>query len=90
MTPDEAVGPRDIRQLLDLLNSADHLEAEANDGEVLAQSSGPQQTVQTTVTHNAVVLPRFVEPNTPVPNDIENRFAAHIVHGMSKLRADNE
>jgi hypothetical protein len=92
MVSDKAVGPIEIQQLLDLLNASDRGEPRQNDG--LVQSS--EQHLPTRMSDAEEVLaatakeaPAEVRPSaseTAVPDDAENRFAAHIVHGMFKLK----
>jgi hypothetical protein len=97
MTSDEAVGPLDIAKLLALLNASE--DDASQDGatpdhrsKTVLPLSEPEQSAEK-IDLQQEVLPATaaqaqpVAPDDPVPLDVENRFAAHIVHGMSKLRA---
>jgi hypothetical protein len=101
MTSDEAVGPLDIAKLLALLNASEEGATPANseDGATLGNHSEralplsePEQSGEKIEQHQEVFTAttaqaELVAPDSPVPHDVENRFAAHIVHGMSKLKA---
>jgi hypothetical protein len=103
MTSDEAVGPLDIAKLLALLNASEDDASQDGAtpgyrGETGLPLSEPEQGAEKIDLQEEVDLHREVltapaaqaqpvAPDDPVPQDVENRFAAHIVHGMSKLRA---
>ena len=98
MTSDEAVGPLDMTKLLALLNASEDGATPGNHGETVLPLSEPEQSaekidLQEEIDLHREVLPRAaaqaqpVAPDDPVPQDIENRFAAQIVHGMAKLKA---
>jgi hypothetical protein len=91
MTSNEAVGPMDIKNLLDLLNASEEGAAPGNDSETVLPWSEPEPGVEKIEQHK--VLSATIAqadpgaPGSPVPDDVGNRFAAHIVHGMSKRKA---
>ena len=91
MTSNEAVGPMDIKNLLDLLNASEEAAAPGNDRETVLPWSEPESGVEKI--EQQEVLPATMaqaDPgaaDSPVPDDVGNRFAAHIVHGMSKRKA---
>ena len=98
---DEAIGPLDIAKLLALLNASEEGATPANseDGATLGNHSERalplselEQSAERIEQHQEVLAAttaqaELVAPDSPVPHDVENRFAAHIVHGMSKLKA---
>jgi hypothetical protein len=91
MTSDETVGPIDVKKLLKLLNNSESEDGAAlgNQGETLSPLSQRGQSVEK-MDHQKALTAAQAEPAAPdtaVPDDVENRFAAHIVHGMSKLKA---
>ena len=91
MTSNEAVGPMDIKNLLDLLNASEEGAAPGNDRETVLPWSEPEPAAEKIGQRE--VLPSTIAqadpgtPDSPVPDDVGSRLAAHIVHGMSKLRA---
>ena len=96
MTSDEAVGPLDMTKLLALLNASEDDASQdgaspGNRGETVLPLNEPEQSAEKIDQHQAVnattAQAEFVAPDSPVPQDVENRFAAHIVHGMSKLKS---
>ena len=77
-------GPLDMRRLLDLLNSSEGNGYESNEPVpsteyALSNLEEPPPGVSSLNTTNSK------SPTDPTET-VENRFAAHIVHGMSKLR----
>jgi hypothetical protein len=98
---DEAIGPLDIAKLLALLNASEdsttpgNSENGATPGNHAKRAlplSEPEQSAEKIDQHQEVLAAttaqaELVAPDSPVPHDVENRFAAHIVHGMSKLKA---
>jgi hypothetical protein len=89
---DEAVGPLDIAKLLALLNASEEGATPGTHGETVLPLSEPEQSAERIDQHQEVFTATTaqaepVAPDSPVPHDVENRFAAHIVHGMSKLKA---
>jgi hypothetical protein len=85
MTSNAAVDPLDMEKLLAMLNAAEDGAPEDRSEAVL-----PSSELDPSADHHPQALtPTMVraEPGGPVPDDIENRFAAHIVHGMAKLKA---
>jgi hypothetical protein len=86
MTSSEAVGPIDIHQLLDLLNASDRVEPRPNIGGPLIQSTEPEQPEETIPPGSKEISPRAELSDAAALSEVENRFAAHIVHGMSKLK----
>jgi len=99
MTSEEAVGPFDIAKLLALLNASEDDASQdgatpGNRGQTVLPLSEPEQSaekidLQEEIDLHPEVLAQAqpVAPDDPVPQDVENRFAAHIVHGMAKLKA---
>ena len=101
MTSDEAVGPLDMTKLLALLNASEDDASEddasqdgatpGNRGQTVLPLSEPEESAekidQRQVLNATTAQAEFVAPDSPVPQDVENRFAAHIVHGMSKLKS---
>ena len=91
MTSNEAVGPTGIKNLLDLLNASEEGAAPRNDSETVLPWSEPEPSVekieQQEVLSATIALADPGTPGSPVPDNVGNRFAAHIVHGMSKRRA---
>jgi hypothetical protein len=89
MTSNEAVGPMDIKNLLDLLNASEEGAAPGNDSETALPWSEPEPGVEKIEQHKVLSIAQADPgaPGSPVPDDVGNRFAAHIVHGMSKRRA---
>jgi hypothetical protein len=101
MTSEEAVGPLDIAKLLALLNASEDDASQdgaapGNRGETVLSEpelGAEKIDLQEEVDLHREVLPATaaqpqpVAPDDPVPQDVENRFAAHIVHGMAKLKA---
>jgi hypothetical protein len=85
MTSNAAVDPLDMEKLLAMLNAAED-GAPEDHGETALPSSELDPSADH---HPQALTPTMVraEPGGPVPDDIENRFAAHIVHGMAKLKA---
>jgi len=91
MMSNEAVGPMDIKNLLDLLNASEEGAALGNDREMVLPLNEPEpgaeKLEQQEVLSSAIVQADPGAPDSPVPDDVGNRFAAHIVHGMSKRKA---
>ena len=90
MTSNEAVGPMDIKNLLDLLNASEEGAVPGNDRETVLQDEpepGAEKIEQQEVLSAAIAQADPGAPDSPVPDDVGNRFAAHIVHGMSKRKA---
>ena len=91
MTSNEAVGPMDIKNLLDLLNASEEDAAQGNDSETVLLLNGLEPGVEKIEQHKVLSATiAQADPGAPgslVPDDVGNRFAAHIVHGMSKRRA---
>jgi hypothetical protein len=79
--PDQPLGPSEIGQLLELLNaSEERQDAAGNAPEALDEHEG------------ATSITSFVEADRVAlsvdrAGAVENKFAAHIVQGMSKLKA---
>jgi len=91
MTSHEAVGPMDIKNLLDLLNASEEGAAPGNDRETVLPLNAPEPGVEK-IEQQEVLSATIAQadpwaPDSPVPDDVGNRFAAHIVHGMSKRKA---
>jgi hypothetical protein len=92
----QADGPEEIAKLLELLNASEppeeteshvaqvvdqHAQDEqAQDEQMRDEQEAPIPAATQRLSANPVAL-----PNDP-SDEIENRFAAHIVQGMSKLR----
>jgi hypothetical protein len=85
---DNSIGSSDIARLLDLLNSSDAQSENVSDAqpEPGSQLAPPEPA-------DAVSVPRIslsdldqVDLAAESDETLENRFAAHIVHGMSKLK----
>ena len=81
---DNLAGRLDMGQLLDLLNSSEGHDENTD-------AAQPMPSIQQAVSNSGEPLPVPTPPETiNSPTDpketVENRFAAHIVHGMSKLR----
>jgi hypothetical protein len=81
---DNFAGPLDMGRLLDLLNSSEGHDEDTD-------TTQPVPSIQQALSNSGQ------PPSVPAPPDtinsptdpkeaVENRFAAHIVHGMSKLR----
>jgi hypothetical protein len=91
MTSNEAVGPMDIKNLLDLLNASEEDAVPGNDRETLLPLNelerGVKKIEQQEVLSATIAQADPGAPGSPVPDDVGNRFAAHIVHGMSKRKA---
>ena len=91
MTSDEAVGPLDMTKLLALLNASEDGATPGTHGETVLPLIEPEQSAEKIDQHQVLnattAQAEFVAPDSPVPQDVENRFAAHIVHGMSKLKS---
>jgi hypothetical protein len=83
-TPDNFGSLSDIAGLLDLLNSS-----EAPDEGATRFEPAPE-TARDAEKAAPLTIPLSVRPNSPdVPTDLQvsdNRFAAHIVGGMAKLK----
>jgi hypothetical protein len=81
----------DIKNLLDLLNASEEGAAPGNDRETLLPSNEPEpgaeKVEQQEVLSSTIAQADPWGPDSPVPDDVGNRFAAHIVHGMSKRKA---
>jgi hypothetical protein len=81
----------DIKNLLDLLNASEEDAVPGNDRETVLPLNELERGVKKI--EQQEVLSATIEqadpgaPGSPVPDDVGNRFAAHIVHGMSKRRA---
>jgi hypothetical protein len=76
-----ADGPEEIAKLLELLNASERLEETASHAaQVQDEHEVPIPVTTQRVSSNPVALPD--DPS----DEVENRFAAHIVQGMSKLR----
>jgi len=78
---DHAVGPSEIAKLLELLNASEGREETASH----ASQAPAEPEVPIPVTTHPVSSDRVVLPDDPF-EEVENRFAAHIVQGMSKLK----
>ena len=91
MTSNEAVGPMDIKNLLDLLNASEEGAVPGNDRETVLPLNelerGVEKIEQQEVLSATIALADPGAPGSPVPDNVGNRFAAHVVHGMSKRRA---
>jgi hypothetical protein len=90
MTSNEAVGPMDIKNLLDLLNASEEGAVPGNDREMvlpLNELEPGAEKVEQEVLPATIAQADPWAPDSPVPDDVGNRFAAHIVHGMSKRKA---
>jgi len=91
MTSNEAVGPMDIKNLLDLLNASEEGAVPGNDRETVLPLNEPEpgaeKLEQQEVLSATIAQADPGAPDSPVPDDVGNRFAAHIVHGMSKRKA---
>jgi hypothetical protein len=79
---DHAAGPLEFQKLLELLNESEEREEISSHGppthdEHNVLFAGPVSAEQP---HHVEELP--ADP----PDDVENRFAAHIVQGMSKIK----
>jgi hypothetical protein len=91
MTSNEMLGLMDIKNLLDLLNASEE-DAAPQDYSEAVLSLSEAEPADETIERQKVLPSTSVQadpgaPNSPVPDDVGNRFAAHIVHGMSKRRA---
>jgi hypothetical protein len=78
---DHAVGPSEIAKLLELLNASEEREETASH----ASQAPDELEVPIPVTTQPVSSDPVVLPDDP-SEEVENRFAAHIVQGMSKLK----
>ena len=91
MTSNKAVGPMDIKNLLDLLNASEEGAAPGNNRETVLPLNeselGAEEVEQQEVSSATIAQADPGAPDSPVPDDVGNRFAAHIVHGMSKRKA---
>jgi hypothetical protein len=91
MTSNEAVGPMDIKNLLDLLNASEEGAAPGNDRETMLLLNEPEPEAekieQQEVLSSTIAQADPCAPDNPIPDDVGNRFAAHIVLGMSKRKA---
>ena len=76
---DHAVGPSEIAKLLELLNASEGREEKAR------QASPAPDELEVPISTQPVSSDPVVLPDDPT-EEIENRFAAHIVQGMSKLK----
>src|SRR6266480_2062949 len=93
----EASSPLDIKHLLELLNASDSpVDDERSVARLDAVPPGDGKTVEvSSLPDHAVEGDQLVRPEDPeldvdiarIPADDENKFAAHIVQGMSKLKA---
>jgi hypothetical protein len=77
-------GLLDMAGLLDLLNSSEGRDEDTD-------ATQPEASIQQALSNVAEPSPAPAPPDTissptDLKNTAENRFAAHIVHGMSKLR----
>ena len=88
MTSGEAIGPIDIHQLLDLLNASDGVEPCPNISGPLIKSTESEQPEETISPGSTEISHRGAAElsDAAALSEVENRFAAHIVHGMSKLK----
>jgi hypothetical protein len=81
-TSDDSVGSPEIAKLLELLNESEAREETAS------------QALQGLDEHEVIApAPPYmeearVELSADLPDAVENRFAAHIVEGMSKIKRD--
>jgi hypothetical protein len=91
MTSNEALGPMDIKNLLDLLNASEEGAVPGKDRETVLPSTEPEPGAEKIerqeVLSAAIAQADPAAPDSPVPDDVGNLFAAHIVHGMSKRKA---
>jgi hypothetical protein len=78
---DHAVGPSEIAKLLELLNASEEREETASH----ASQAPDELDVLIPVPTQPVSSDPVVLPDDP-SDEVENRFAAHIVQGMSKLK----
>jgi hypothetical protein len=78
---DHAVGPSEIAKLLELLNASEERE------ETASHASQAPDELEVPI---PVTTPPVSSDPVALPDDrsqeVENRFAAHIVQGMSKLK----
>jgi len=78
---DHAVGPSEIAKLLELLNaSEERVETAGHASQAPDEPEVPIPVTTQPVSSDPVALPD--DPS----DEVENRFAAHIVQGMSKLK----
>jgi acetyl-CoA carboxylase carboxyltransferase component len=86
-----ADGPEEIAKLLELLNASERREeteshaAQVLDEHVQDEQAQDEPEVPIPVTTQHVSSNPVALPDDPF-DEVENRFAAHIVQGMSKLR----
>jgi hypothetical protein len=84
--PDKSAGPFDIANLLELLNSSEG--DDAHDARPTGETSlaGPK-LIETSSIPEAMSLPaETVDFSVDPQENSDNRFAAHIVYGLSKLK----
>jgi hypothetical protein len=79
---DHAVGPSEIAKLLELLNASEGREETAS----LASQAQDEPEFSIPATTQPVSSDPVGLPDDP-SDEVENRFAAHIVQGMSKLKS---
>jgi hypothetical protein len=79
---DNFAGFLDMVQLLDLLNSSESHDETAD----VAQPSIQQVLSNSKEPSPIPTPPDMINSPTDPKETVENRFAAHIVHGMSKLK----
>jgi hypothetical protein len=76
---DHAVGPSEIAKLLELLNASEGRE------ETASHASQAPDELEVPISTQPVSSDPVALPGDPF-EEVENRFAAHIVQGMSKLK----
>jgi hypothetical protein len=88
---DNSAGSSDVARLLDLLNTTERLGEKAERipampaarGAVSQPADGPEAIL---ISAKPPVTPDPVDLSTDQQEAVENRYAAHIVSGMSKLK----
>ena len=88
---DNLAGPMDMGRLLDLLNSSEGQDEDTDNTKpepsIEQALSNPGEPPSVPSPPNSVPAPLDTTNSQVDPKEtVENRFAAHIVHGMSKLR----
>jgi hypothetical protein len=81
MASSSSIGPSDIAKLLDLLNASEPHD-ENGEGPVSPDANTPPPDVDPGITQAS----HSVDPSDFSKDFAENRFAAHIISGMRKLK----
>jgi hypothetical protein len=87
--PEKTVGPWDMKKLLDLLNASEVLGAPEDAPADLLDEHEPRDAAPVPSLESVFVAENQLlsdhADQEPMRDEVENRFAAHIVHAMSKL-----